>query len=309
MEKLRNVNLIITNRCNSRCTNCSIWKTPYKEELNTKQIVEMFALKEFENVVEWGISGGEPYMRTDICEVIEGVCSVNKSIESIFITTNASFPERTLESCRAMRSIGVKNPNVGVSIDGTKETNKKIRGVDSYDSAVEMLRKIKELYPEINTSISFTVCKDNCKIEELEHIDQLSKKLGCSYTFRVASESEEYYNNNGQGYSINEDDKKMIMKFIINHKLDDKFMQEQLYYLATNKIPVMSDVRTGRHLCLAGRRFIFVQSNGDIYPCLYSDRIIGNYKNGIMVEKKDFVTKMCPCMTECTIWPMLLDVK
>lgn len=275
--------------------------------MSVEDITNMFELPDFSEVVELGISGGEPYMRDDIDQIFQGIFKVNKSIKSVFITTNASFHMRVMKSCQTLIDLNIANINIGVSIDGRKETNKAIRGVDSYDAAVDLLKNIKEKYPTINTSISYTVCKKNCTKEDLLHVQHLSEMLDCSFSFRTATESEGYYNNNGTGFDIDDEQKKILMNFIIEHKLEDKFMQEQLYYLATMKIPVMKNNQTGEHLCLAGKKFIFVQSNGDFYPCLYSNEIIGNYKEGFTNIKDRYTTHSCPCMTECTIWPMLLE--
>lgn len=303
---LRNINIIVTNRCNSRCRNCNIWKKENKDdELWPEDIAGIFKLDGFERIEEVGLSGGEPFLRKDINEIILAIVKNNKALKSLYLTTNASMRDRVLDTCELICDVGIENPNIGVSLEGTQEVNRIVRGVDSYNNAINLLKDIKNKYPSINTSISLTICKENCKEDILEHVYNLSKELDCGFSFRLAAESD-YYGNEGQGFKIDSDSRKMLIKFIMDHDLDDEYMREQVYYLLTGKIPVMYDYQANKNICLAGKKFIFIQSNGDFYPCMYSNEVIGNYKEGIVKNKDFYKAKECPCMTECTVWPMLL---
>jgi len=301
---IRNVNFLVTDRCNSRCMNCNIWKKKVSEDLSVSEIIQLFSLKEFEKLDELGISGGEPYIRDDILEILEAIVMTNQSFNTIYLTTNASFGDRVLESL-SLLSKYIKNVNLGVSIDGTEETHSRIRGMDNYIKTVDLLSQVRSTFNKVKTSISLTINKYNCNLEDLNHIKQLSNELQCDYSFRLATSNEGYYENDIKNLEITKAMKQTLIEFIIANKLDDKFMAEQLYYLLTNKIPIMYDYGRDKLICKAGSRFVFIHSNGLIYPCINSMQSIGDYKTGIR-NFSDICTKHCPCMTECTIWPMLM---
>jgi len=68
-------NLAITYRCDSRCTTCNIWKIQnhQKDELTLGEIDSFFKenrefLKDVESIQ---ITGGEPYLREDLTEIIK----------------------------------------------------------------------------------------------------------------------------------------------------------------------------------------------------------------------------------------------
>lgn len=305
-----NANLIITNRCNSKCTNCNIWRYGKDDKsMGIEEIRKLFLLPELSNITELGISGGEPFLRKDLKEVIENIFDVNQKIEKIYLTTNASVPENVINVCRLIEQKH-KKMCLGVSIDGNRETNKKVRGVDSYDKAISLIKCIVEKFPTIDVQISFTICKTNCNIQNLEHIKKLSQDLKCDYSFRIAETSEQYYRNSKVDNNLTEEEKALVIEFIINNKLEDLFMKEALYYYVTGKVPIMYDYKNKVSTCEAGKSFVFIQSDGSIYPCLYSSECIGNI-NGFFKNNDDkiYKTKKCPCMTECTIWPMIIKYK
>ena len=76
-----------TDRCNRKCVFCDVWKTKNAKNFERKidQIMQVFGkISEF-NVFK--ISEGEPFLRTDISEVVNFV-DQNIKPEVIHFTTN-----------------------------------------------------------------------------------------------------------------------------------------------------------------------------------------------------------------------------
>lgn len=302
-----NANLIITNRCNSRCTNCQIWQ--FQEnliELNPNQLKRIFLLPELKGLTDLGVSGGEPFLKEDLLECMKTIFSANNNINNIFITTNGSRIKETLLFCELMTQMK-KNLQIGVSIDGDRDTNRSIRGVDNLDCCILLIRSIRKEFPNIHVSISTTICKKNCNEKNLEFIRNISNQLMCDYTFRVADVAESYYKNGEFDNSLSDNQMTLVVDHIIKYKFDDPFMKESLIYYLTKKVPLLFDYENNRVKCRAGERFVFIQSDGAIYPCLYSKQCIGD----ISGFKMDFILEpmsKCPCCTECTVWPVIIDI-
>jgi radical SAM protein with 4Fe4S-binding SPASM domain len=82
----------------------------------------------------FGISGGEPLVRQDIFDIIEYAKAVG--FEVSLITSGFAFDEKRLDNL-------VRNEvHTAVSIDGSRESNDKIRGRGSYDKALFALKKL-----------------------------------------------------------------------------------------------------------------------------------------------------------------------
>ncbi len=81
----------VTDRCNLRCTYCMPpegidWK-PREEILTYEEIVRVARLFAQNGVTKIRLTGGEPTLRTDIEELIEGLAGIS-GIRSLLMTTN-----------------------------------------------------------------------------------------------------------------------------------------------------------------------------------------------------------------------------
>ena len=85
----------LTNRCNARCSFCFIdFDDPntFKGELSLEEIEKL--TKSFgKSLLNVNLTGGEPFARKDIIDVAK-LYITNTTIQSIYVTTNASLPER-----------------------------------------------------------------------------------------------------------------------------------------------------------------------------------------------------------------------
>ena len=72
-------NFAVTYRCDSRCKNCYIWRMPAPDrgELSLGKIRDIFEVNEgfLYGVRSIQITGGEPFLRRDLLEVITAIHS------------------------------------------------------------------------------------------------------------------------------------------------------------------------------------------------------------------------------------------
>ena len=85
----------ITNRCNARCSFCFIdFDDPktFQGELTLEEIDKL--TKNLGNsLLNVNLTGGEPFARKDIVEIAKSYLK-NSTVQSIYVTTNASLPDR-----------------------------------------------------------------------------------------------------------------------------------------------------------------------------------------------------------------------
>ena len=118
MKKL-NGTVIVTYRCNARCTMCNRYKAPSKaEEEITIETVRKLPPMYFTN-----ITGGEPFIRTDLEDIVR---ELDKKSDRIVISTNGFFSDRIIKLCKKFPHIGIR-----ISIEGLEDTNNEIRGLEN----------------------------------------------------------------------------------------------------------------------------------------------------------------------------------
>ncbi len=92
----------LTEKCNLRCTYCmpesGVLLTPRNQLMNAKEVLEIARLFVKNGVTKIRLTGGEPLLRKDVPEILEGLS--NLPVE-LTITTNAILIDRHIEILKA----------------------------------------------------------------------------------------------------------------------------------------------------------------------------------------------------------------
>lgn len=302
---IKSINQLVTQKCNSRCQMCGIWRVEPGKELTPKEFDVLYSHKEFRGVEDLCISGGEPTLREDLFEVTDNITSHLPLLRMLFLSTNGSKPKR-VESFIARYFFLVKDIYVCPSLEGKRETHQKVRGVDSYNNVIETIKRVQGLkLDNSHVVISTTLTPDNCNKDSLDHIRGIAEHFDCAYSFRPSAKSETFYQNRNC-YNISLSDKQIefLKKYREENRISDPFL-DILFNFIEGKKTIMGDRKTGIE-CLAGDISVFIKPNGVIYPCINSTRIIGDKDKGLYLKNYSLGNKEpCPCCTECQVYPML----
>ena len=68
-EKKLNGTVIVTYRCNARCSMCNRYKAPSKPE----EEISIETIKKLPKMYFTNITGGEPFIRTDLKDIVQRV--------------------------------------------------------------------------------------------------------------------------------------------------------------------------------------------------------------------------------------------
>ncbi len=176
-EKKLNGTVIVTYRCNARCTMCNRYKCPSKpdEELSLETI------KKLPKMYFTNITGGEPFIREDLPDIVR---ELYKKSDRIVISTNGFFTDRIIKLCEEFPNVGIR-----ISIEGLEETNNKIRGLDDgFNKGYSTLKKLVEMkHPDVG--FGMTVQDANAK--DLVPLYKLSNEMNME--FATASLHNSFY--------------------------------------------------------------------------------------------------------------------
>ena len=176
-EKKLNGTVIVTYRCNARCTMCNRYKAPSKPE----EKISIETIKKLPKMYFTNITGGEPFIREDLPEIVR---ELYKKSDRIVISTNGFFTDRIIKLCEEFPNVGIR-----ISIEGLEDTNNKIRGLDDgFNKGYSTLKKLVEMkHPDVG--FGMTVQDANAK--DLVPLYDLSNELNME--FATASLHNSFY--------------------------------------------------------------------------------------------------------------------
>ena len=176
-EKKLNGTVIVTYRCNARCTMCNRYKAPSKPD----EEISIETIKKLPKMYFTNITGGEPFIREDLPEIVR---ELYKKSDRIVISTNGFFTDRIIKLCEEFPNVGIR-----ISIEGLEETNNKIRGLeDGFNKGYSTLKKLVEMkHPDVG--FGMTVQDANAK--DLVALYEKANELGME--FATASLHNSFY--------------------------------------------------------------------------------------------------------------------
>ncbi|MBA2663658.1 MAG: radical SAM protein [Bradymonadaceae bacterium] len=201
-----NLTYSITNKCNSRCRSCDIWKIypaekdRLKDELDLDQIEKLF--QSVGPVYFFNISGGEPFLRKDIDQIILLACRYLKP-SVVHVPTNALLPRRILQQTEHILS-RMKDEGFGhikltlkPSMDGVGDDHDWVRGVrgnwDKLLETVEGLKALQKDWPTLGVGVGTVISTMN--IHKLPETIRAAEALNVdTYISEVAEERLEMRN-------------------------------------------------------------------------------------------------------------------
>ena len=176
MKKL-NGTVIVTYRCNARCNMCNRYKKPSIPE----EEISLETIKKLPQMYFTNITGGEPFIRTDLKEIVR---ELYKKSDRIVISTNGFFTDRIVDLCKEFPNIGIR-----ISIEGLEQTNNKIRGLeDGFNRGYSTLKKLVEMGMK---DVGFGMTVQDVNAKDLVALYNLSNEMNME--FATASLHNSFY--------------------------------------------------------------------------------------------------------------------
>ena len=317
----------VTNRCNARCSFCFIdFDDPktFSHELSLEEIDKM-TKNLGKSLLNVNLTGGEPFARKDLTQIAKSYLS-NSTIQSIYVTTNASLPERIKDFANEISNFDKSvELTFQISIDDLPENHNKVRKIKNlFDNCVETYRLLKKMGKNINPVVSITVSHENCEnIKEI--FSYLNKDCGIDSIKCTIVRDEGVYKTptdkqkkilDAYNWLTNEIEDKMRSKEIINYNTSS--IQGRLHrkkdLISWNMIKKMYLKPKYISPCHAGSLFGIISSKGKVFPCeILEDKEIGDLRENDMDfmkicksqkanQTKDFILKSkCNCTYECAL--------
>ncbi len=294
----------VTKACNLRCKHCYEDAGDKDYEVSTKEAKKIIDILADLGVVILAFSGGEPLVRKDIVELIR---YASKKGLYVAMATNGTL--LTNKKAKELKEAGLGF--VQISLDGLKETHDNFRGGEVFERTIEGIRNAVRagLFVEIAT----TVTKINYM--ELPEIVKLADNLGVNwlmlYNFVPVGRGKDIVL-----YDLSPNERENMLKFAWKENLKRKIgilstapqyarvavqMQSTCEIVPTHfynpnlkgRLKALANFIGG---CGAGRFYLALEPNGDIYPCVFFPRKKEVYLGNILRDNLEEIWENNPIL-------------
>jgi MoaA/NifB/PqqE/SkfB family radical SAM enzyme len=260
---------------------CNIWQSREVAELSAEDWISLLSSPLFSELRELDVTGGEPFLRKDLLELIDGFSHLKdvnlKKIKSLAITTNGFLTHQILECTeKILERLAPKGIHLVMvlAMDGVGEIHDKIRNYkDAWvkvDQTIQGLRDMRKGTKNLIIGLKTTVLPQN--VDQLEKISSYADE---NELFTIISPciitANRYRNINRKedlAFSENEMEK-MVQFYKSGHFQWDFHGGRLVKFLETGVM---------KKPCSAGFNYFFIRSNGEVYPCPLIKLKLGNIK-------------------------------
>lgn len=264
--------IIVTYRCPMQCKMCNIWKHPTQKE---KEITPT-EIKKLPSVKFINITGGEPFIREDLEDIIE-IC-FHKS-PRVVISTSGWFEDRIIKIAKRFPNIGIR-----ISIEGLSQKNDELRGrVGGFDKGLRTLLQLRDMGIK---DIGFGITVSNHNSADMLSLYQLSKSL--KMEFATAAFHNSYYFHKEDNYITNQEDVCNDFKTLIEWQLKEKHPKS--WFRAFFNMGLINYIHDNQRLlpCEAGLVNFFVDPYGEVYPCNGLEEKFWKESMGNIIQSSSF---------------------
>ncbi len=271
----------MTTACNLDCIHChTSGGKPTSDELTSqeaKQLLDQLAdVKDFQMMA---FTGGEPLLRPDFYELLAYSQALGFSNT---IATNATLIDYTI--AKQLRRFGVVI--AAVSLDGfNAESHDRIRGQPgAFNAALNGIRALHRAGILLHVNITAMDYNMHQMKPLMNLIDQVSTGILLMYQLVPVGRGCQI-KNEALDLSANE----RLIQFMAKAQRNIQAIMEPVagpqywsYLLQMNGIkngPLLRFAEMVFHGCSAGRGFVYVKPNGEVWPCPFIEISCGNIRN------------------------------
>lgn len=144
----------ITDMCNLRCKHCFNFNSRInRDELTHEEAIDLIDQLSDLGVFQLKITGGEPFMRRDLVDLLQHLDE--KNVNYIIYTNGTQMSQELYRHLERLKCL----MKVRVSLDGYKEGNDGIRGAGTYERAIRAVNDLSQ--QGIPCEINFTITPSN----------------------------------------------------------------------------------------------------------------------------------------------------
>ncbi len=289
--------LSVTMLCNSRCIHCDIWKNKGLDFLPVAVYRKLPATLEMVD-----ITGGEPFLRNDIPDIVRAVREACPKAR-ILITTNGFLPQKI----KKFASLIVQaDPKIAfrLSLDGWGQTHEKVRRIPHAFEKVMQTIDILKKAGVADIGLTYTLMGINR--QDMRKVYEYCRKQGLSFSLNVVHDSPIYFGTGKTQLQPKPTSVKKDFEYLFKRQMKSVnpkdwgkawFNRYSYEYMVHHRRPLP---------CGAGENFFYMDPFANVFMCQIKNWPIGNLRNQSFEDiwyskaKQQFLPKASVC-NDCWI--------
>ncbi len=286
------LNLMMADICNSQCVMCgkdyrACGSSDYLSLDDIAKIYSHLDMKHLVDVIYGG--GGEPYLNPDLGKISRFTRHKYPFVQHTVITNAIDLKEDITEALLESGTHFLISVNAA-----TAETYKDVSGVDGFDHVVSNLRRLFRQRRSHASTISLSMILMHRNIKDLPGFIDLADDLGADSVKTM------YSRIYPQAYRFKHDRKETICQndSLFYHQEESDRLVRQAEERANKRgirfqrVPLFAEAHhTRKRDCTEPWRSLFINFNGDVYPCPASEILFrpkidgGQYQSGNVLRE------------------------
>ncbi len=248
----------LTENCQAACISCDYWKSRWQDRIGTDRAVELLDEIGAAGIGTLRFTGGEPLLRQDLFDVLK---KANTSrFKHIILQTNGLLLKKLHKDINASPVT-----KVAVSIDGLKESNDLIRGIQGYfDLGIQGIKLLRDKQIVISVTLNRMSAAELGKLADLVH------GLGADVEVNILSRSLSFLKD--ADFASMWPERGDVLEIV-------KFLRAKLKrpaYEVDYATQYYNNEKIDEPACVLGYLQMFVLSNGDVLTGCYPLKPVGN---------------------------------
>jgi MoaA/NifB/PqqE/SkfB family radical SAM enzyme len=241
---------------------CNTWEHP-SDKTKEIRVSDLVTLPE---MVRLNITGGEPFIREDLGEILD---VMKKKAKRVVISSNGMLTQRTLDVMSRHKDVGVR-----ISFDGIGETHNEIRGVKHiHQKALETLKGLKTLGIK-DLGMAVTVSDRNAR--DLVPLFKLAEENGVELATAILHNAYYFHKEDNRI-----EDKELVERELMNLMREFLRSPRPKNWFRAYFTKGIADHMRGRQRAFKftmAKDSFFVDPYGDVRPCNVMNFTFGNIR-------------------------------
>jgi Fe-coproporphyrin III synthase len=257
--------------------------------MNAKEPMDKKYYNNLPNFSTINITGGEPFLRDEIEDIIE---ILRKKSKRIIISTNGLLSTRILRVAKKYPWLGFR-----FSLDGIGVKNDKMRGIPgAFDRIVELIKDLKAIgVKDMGICATFGYGNE----DQVMPLHNLAKRLDVQFLMIVRHDSF-YYNKKNKPFDVKLLEKNLneLIKKGYFRTFDLKNYGRAYYTHGSIEFAKGNKRLMG---CDAGWTSFYLDPYGEIFPCVILGKSLGNIRKDRIGDVRRKINCSLNCWMPCTV--------